>query len=212
MRFLLVLLSLAVATALRAEPDRVERDLGQGLAYCRVHVLPSDLPAVAPRGALVLDLRYVRAADDAGSALATWFNSRKTSAPIFVLLNAETSPAVLSYFAGRPASPGLITLGGSSDHFEPDIALKISAGTERAAYDALEQGTPLATLLTDNSTKPRHDEASIAQDRIAAADDASDTDVVEPTPPVRPPPAAMIDPALLRAVHLHRALLALRKM
>jgi hypothetical protein len=212
MKVFFLLLTLAVAPTLPATPDRVERDLGHGLAFWRVHVLPADLPTAAPAGALVLDLRYVRAGDDAPGALAAWFKTRTTAAPLFVLLNADTAPAVLSYFASRPPTAGVITLGGISGQLEPDIALKIPAGTERAAYDALEQGTPLQTLLTDNSTKPRHDEASIAQDRNSPVDDTTDEDVALPAPPVRPPPPTMIDQALLRAVHLHRALLALRKM
>jgi hypothetical protein len=213
MRIFLALLTLAFAPRLAAAPDRLERDLGRGLSYCRVHVLPADLPAAAaPRGALVLDLRYARADDDAAPALAAWFNARTTSALVFVLVNAETAPAALAYFAGRESSAGVITLGALSAGFEPDIGLKIAPAAERTAYDALEQGTPLTSLLTDNSTKPRHDEASIAQDRISAPDDSTDDEVIEPAPVVRTPPPPVIDYTLLRAVHLHRALLALRKM
>ena len=114
-------------------------------------------------------------------------------------------------------SAGLVTLGTPSPRFEPDIALKISPAAERVAYAALEHGTPVDSLLTDSAVKPRHDEASIAQDRTAGPGDAttgdpdaSDADETSAATPVAPPP--VIDFALQRAVHLHRALLALRKI
>lgn len=212
MKVRLIFLVLAGISPLHGAPDRLNRDLGRGLGYCRVHVLPADLPATAPPGALVLDLRYVHADGDAGRSLTDWFNSRTTHAPLFVLVNAGTDPVVLDYFASRMPTAGVITLGEATARFAPDIALKIAAPAERAAYDALEKGAPLETLLTDNSTKPRHDEASIAQDRVAATDESQDADPLEPPPVAPAPPPPLIDQALLRAVHLHRTLLALRRM
>ncbi len=211
--FALPLLSLAT------EALPLERDLGQGLAYVRIHSLPADLPpAPAKPGALVLDLRYARGSADAVAILGAWLKFRASAhTPVFVLVNAGTAPAVLEFLEDTEPMPGLLTLGTASSKFVPDVTLRISAATERSAYDALEHGTPLETLLTDNPTKPRHDEAAIAQDHAASSADSEDDEAGPDdsrTPaavlPVAPPP--LIDSALQRAVHLHRALLALKKI
>ena len=217
MKKLLLFLALASGFASAAAAEQLARDLGKGLAYSRVHARPADLPAATVKpGAVVLDLRYARADAGATAALGTWLKSRNAAAPVFVLLNAETAPVVLAYFTSHDPGNGLVTLGVTSPAFTPDLALKISPVAERTAYEALEHGTPVETLLTDPSAKPRHDEAAIAQERTAAADDsaASDTDLAGPADTAATPatPAPVIDYVLLRAVHLHRALLALRKL
>ena len=43
--------------------------------------------------------------------------------------------------------------------------MKISAETERQAYDALEHGAAIESLLTETNDKPRNDEAKLAKDR-----------------------------------------------
>jgi len=208
------LLAVLLPVAILAAPDRLEQDLGQGLAYCRVHALPADLPAAAPRGALVLDLRFAQGDDNAATAFGTWLKLHATAAtPVFVLVNADTAPAALAYLAAHEPGPGLVTLGPRSSRLETDIVVKTSDRADRAAYEALEHGTALATLLTDPLVKPRHDEASIAQERTgpAAEEDDSDTsDSASAAPTAPAAPAPVIDYVLLRAVHLHRTLLALR--
>lgn len=218
MKKFLLLLALAAGLAATAAAEQLARDLGKGLTYSRVHALPADLPAATAKpGAVVLDLRYARGDEGATAALGSWLKSRNAAAPVFVLLNADTAPVVLAYFTAHDPGAGLVTLGVASPAFTPDITLKLSPAAERTAYEALERGTPVETLLTDPAAKPRHDEAAIAQERAAPADDAAtpDTDLAEtpaaaPTPP--PPPPPVIDYVLLRAVHLHRSLLALRKL
>jgi hypothetical protein len=215
MKRLLPFLLLVTVTAFAAP---LERDLGQGLAYCRVHRLPADLPTAAAKpGVLVLDLRFARGDDGAATALGAWLKFRSsTASPVFVLLNADTAPAVLDYFADLAPSAGLITLGAAAPRVTPDIPVKIPPAAERAAYDALERGTPLETLLTDSSAKPRHDEAAIAQERSNPPDEPAPDGADSPdgTPatvaPAAPPP--VIDAVLQRAVYLHRSLLALRKL
>jgi len=218
--FFALLLGLALPLLAPAtEPARIERDLGQGLAYVRAHSLPADLPPAPARpGALVLDLRYARSTLDGVTTLGAWLKFRATArTPVFVLVNGGTAPAVLEFLETADPMPGLLTLGAASSKFVPDVTLRVSAVTERAAYDALEHGTPVATLLTDNPGKPRHDEAEIAQEH-AAPSAGSDDDETGPDdsgqPAVNPPapPAPLIDTTLQRAVHLHRALLALRKI
>ena len=214
------LLALALPLlALATESARIERDLGQGLAYARVHSLPADLPAAPARlGALVLDLRYALSSSDGVTTLGAWLKFRASArTPVYVLVNSGTAPAVLEFLETADPMPGLLTLGAASSKFVPDVTLRVSAATERAAYDALEHGTPVATLLTDNPTKPRHDEAEIAQEHAAPSagsddDETGPEESVSASPALPAPPPPLIDTTLQRAVHLHRALLALKKI
>ena len=221
MKIFLAALFLAFATTVViAAPDGPVRDLGLGLGYIRVHALPADLPPTGetPRGALVLDLRFSHGDDNSATPLAAWLRSHCTTAtPVFVLVNDETAPAALAYFSAHDPSAGLVTLGAASARFKPDIVLTITPASDWTAYNAADHGTALLSLLTAASTKPRHDEASIAQDQKAAVEDpaSSDTDLPdpgEPPPAVHAPPPPLLDLVLLRAVHLHRALLALKKI
>jgi hypothetical protein len=219
MKKILPLLLLIAAIASAAPPVPLERDLGQGLAYCRVHSLPADLPtAAAKQGPLVLDLRYATSDEGAAAALGAWLKFRSSTAtPVFVLLNADTAPAVRDFLAALAPPAGLITLGPASPHLAADIAVNISAAAERTAYEALEHGTPLDALLTDSAIKPRHDEAAIALERTSPPDgsaaDPDGPDAADPAPtaaPAAPPP--VIDAVLQRAVYLHRSLRALKKL
>ena len=132
-----------------------------------------------------------------------------------MLLNAETASAILDYFSAHDPVAGLVTLGAAASDFAPDVALKFAPATERTAYDALETGTPIEALLTDPTAKIRHDEASIAQDSTVASDEAITPDLTDPSDVAPPSPVfnpPVIDFVLLRAVHLHRTLIALRKL
>lgn len=212
----LLLLLFVAAPVFAAPPAQLERDLGLGLAYCRVHTLPAGLPTAAakPRP-LVLDLRYTLGDDNAATVLGAWLKFHSSAAtPVFVLVNADTAPAILSYLNSLEPPAGLVTLGPASPAFEPDIPLKISPAAERAAYDALEHGTPVKDLLADHSIKPRHDEAAIAQEHTGAPGDTSAADdrTPEAGPATPAPPPVLADYSLQRAVNLHRTLLALRKL
>jgi hypothetical protein len=205
-RFFALLFMLATT----AWAEAVERDLGNGLTYVRVRQSPNDLPA-KPAGrvtACVIDLRYVAAESDAAEAFATWLKSRATPrSPVFVLANADTSSALLKT-VGRPDRvAGVVVIGIESPGFSPDVAVKSSAADERRAYDALEQGVTIAALLKDNPNKVRNDEASLSKDRVAEASaDAADDALTGKRP------ALPVDLTLQRAVHLHRALVALKKI
>jgi hypothetical protein len=188
----------------------LERDLGHGLVYVRVHEvaeLPTKtIPGRAPP--CILDLRYVNADANAATACLAWLKQRSTTrSPVFVLANSETSNALRKALFGAERASGVVVVGLPGRNFQPDVAVKTSAETERDAYNALEQGTPVAKLLTDNPGKVRNDEASLSKDRLAeAAADAADDAL---TGKREPPP---IDAALQRAVHLHRTLVALKKI
>jgi hypothetical protein len=98
-------------------------------------------------------------------------------------------------------------VGVEGGQFRPDVAVKISPEDDRRAYDALEKGTPITVLLADNPNKVRNDEASLSKDRVAEASaDAADEALAGKRAP------APIDATLQRAVHLHRSLVALKRL
>jgi len=206
----------SLGNALRAAP--VERDLGEGLVYFRAHQLPADLPPTAAKPhPLVLDLRFSAAADSAASAFGAWLNVHAApQTPVLILVNGETPHRLLSIIAENKNHPGLVTIGSASKEFVPDIVIKFPDDVERKAYDALEHGASIESLITENPDKPRADEAAIAHERANPPDDAPDSVLDEapvedakPAPPAAPP---IIDSTLESAVHLHRALLALKKI
>ncbi|HTO04700.1 MAG TPA: hypothetical protein VL069_13405 [Opitutus sp.] len=212
----LALVALAFFTgALQAEP--ISRDLGDNLHYFRARVLPGDLPpADGKPKSLILDLRYALAENEAATALQTWLNAKATvETSVFVLINSDTAPALRELLATRRAHPGLITIGRIASGFEPDLVVDSSSDEERRAYDALTPDTKLATLLTENADKPRIDEASIMRARADAQEEpieANPLDRLNPTEKKSESPPPPIDRALQRAIHLHRALLALRRL
>jgi hypothetical protein len=116
-------------------------------------------------------------------------------------------------FADRQHIAGLLVLGLAGSDFFPDIALKTTPEAERLAYDALTDASALARLINPPITKPRNDEARLVADYLAGR--TSEPPAADPAPaataPTPPPPPAT-DPVLQRAVHLHRSLLALKRL
>ncbi|MDO8544929.1 MAG: hypothetical protein Q7S40_31180 [Opitutaceae bacterium] len=208
MRAFLILL-LASVTATVAAP--LQRELGQRLLYHRVTELPADLPATAGparKQPLVLDLRFVQGKEAAAIATEAWLKFHASArTPVFVLANAETGGELRRMLAGLRRSPGVLVVGRPGRNFEPDVAVQTAAADERRAYDALASGTAVGSLMTDNPEKVRNDEASLSRDRLADASADAATDEIRGKTE-RPP----VDAVLQRAVHLHRALVALRKL
>ena len=132
---------------------------------------------------------------------------------VYINAIADTATALLAPFASRRPA-GLLLIGPATAALTPDLVIKTTPADERRAYDALEHGSDAAALLTDKPVKPRHDEAELARLRQIPATDTSVDD--DPPPPAKPtppaPPPSLIDSALQRAVQMHRALLALRKL
>lgn len=194
-----------------ANAAAVERNIGDGLVYFRAHTIPADLPTdqALQKRACVLDLRFVKS-DAAGAAvLSGWlkFHSAPRT-PIFVLINAGTAAPVMTALRDDDALPGLLTVGVSAQAFDPDIVVSASPEDERKAYDALETGTTIAALTTDNPEKQRNDEASLAHDRAPEPPPDGD-DVAEPEKPkskARP----LIDATLQRAIQVYRGLKAMK--
>lgn len=210
---------LAACLAAHATPPAAPVDLGQGLLYRRVHALPADLPTsdAEKKSSIVLDLRYL-ATDDAGStALAAWLGFRTAAQPVFILVNADTDAALIHALAAHPALPGVVILGPALPSFTPDVTLKISPDLERRAYGAVEHGSTVESLIIEKADKPRYDEAELVKEHVSdsapppAENNSSDDPAEAPAKKPAPPPP-LIDLALQRALQLHRALLALRKI
>ncbi|HTZ20868.1 MAG TPA: hypothetical protein VMC06_08295 [Opitutaceae bacterium] len=214
--FLLLVLILTAPCGAGAAP--LERDLGHGLAYLRVTQLPADLPTkvVEPHKALVLDLRCVSADEIAVKAFAAWLKFHASAnSPLTILLNAETSPLLLHVFLAASLPSGVVTIGPASSEFKADVPVEITPQADRLAYDALAKGTPLEDLIARKLDKPRRDEAELARQHTNGNTDEED----EAPPPKQAttsaPPvvdAPVTDLVLVRAVQLHRALLALRRL
>lgn len=206
-----LLASLVLAAAVSTASTKA--DLGEGLAYFRVHTLPADLPGAGMKaGATIIDLRYLGAAPAPTVALLAWLRFHATaSTPVIVIVNAGTAAPLRDAVARLAGTPGLLTVGSDLGGDAADIQVAPAPADERIAYDAFDHGTPVETLITQNADKPRHDEASLAQshaadDDTAGADDtdASSDPATTPTPP--------FDVALQRAVDIHRTLLALGRL
>ena len=206
-------------------------DLGQGLAYLRVHSVAESEAALrkaVPRaGALVLDLRYATASDESTAALRAALAGHPAGTPLFILVSPMT-PAALATVIGQ--SPAL-TLGAPGSVPAPKVVVQTDAATDRRAYDALETGTSLEKLISGKIEKERFDEATLVHefkngnpaplpgDRPGQTPAGQQAGTVSPSPdPTAPKPAGMpeqpaplVDRVLQRAVHLHRALQALRR-
>jgi hypothetical protein len=213
-RAALLLAGIAFCTSGHAAP--VERDLGDELVYIRTHNVPEDLPTTmaAKPHAYVIDIRYAHGTGDGATVLAGWLKFHASArSPVFVLTNSETAKPILHALSDRESIAGLVVIGIANGKSAPDLVVKQSASDERRAYEALEEGTSVAALTTDNPDKQRNDEASLARDRAPEAD--PDSDVTSPdseTLPATKPHGAPIDAALQEAIHVYRGLRALRSL
>jgi hypothetical protein len=221
---LLAFLTTLAPGAIRAAP--LERDLGQGLAYFRIHSLPADLPSdeSVRRQPCVVDVRYVHGDRAAAVALLAWLKSHAApKSPVILLANPETAPVLLVPLNSANAVPGLLVVGPSARNFGPDISVSVPPSVERRAYEALEKGASVDSLITVPVVKARNDEERLDQEHLednAPPDEAGDAqtpetadsapDAGKAAKPPAPPP--LIDPVLQRAVQIHRALVALRRL
>jgi hypothetical protein len=191
-------------------------DLGQGLSYLRIHSVTDSevaLRKVVPgAGALVLDLRYATASDESSAALKSALAGRSPNTPLFILVSPATPPGLGAVISASPA----LTLGASNSLPAPKIVVQTDATTDRRAYDALDAGTPLAKLISGKIEKERFDEATLVQEFKNGNPDAAPIPTPDPTAaktagtPEKEPAAPLVDRVLQRAVHLHRALLAIK--
>lgn len=196
--------------------------LGQGLDYLRARTIPADLvpERTANRGPLVLDLRFATVGANDGFSVADWLGAHsRPNAPVFVLFNASTQPALVAALAPGYLPVGVITLAPAGTSLPADITVEVNPATDRRAYEAYDNGTTLTALIATPTDKQRFDEAElIRRDAIENA-----TGKAAPASPPAPPPGRpgsrgrgtpppLVDPLLQRAVQLHRSLLALGRI
>jgi hypothetical protein len=174
--------------------------------------------------ALIIDLRHPAGAT--AHAIPADLPSRPRTAPLFILVGPGTPVDLLA--ALRDHAPALITIGLAAPGLTPDIALSVNPEADGRAYAALEAGAPVKSLISENFTKHRFDEAALARDRDGGeTEDEGPKSKVEGQEEVPPTAAAapapvdaksaapekpLKDTVLERAVQLHRALLALGKL
>ena len=214
MKRLLLLFShlVALAGAATNEPT----DLGNNLSYLRVHSLadstPYLRPALSANRPLVLDLRYTTATEESLVALRSALAQHPREAVLFVLISSATPTALVGALNQTPGA--LISLGATSTR-SARIEVKTDPATDRRAYDALDAGTPLETLISGKVEKERYDEASLVAEFKNGNLEAEPPPEPDPTAPKPDEPTPkdppLVDRVLQRAVHLQQAMLALRR-
>lgn len=210
----LVLCSLLLAPSLATATELT--DLGQGLSYLRIHSVAGSeaalRKAVPGAGALVLDLRYATAGDGSPATLKAALAGRSPNTPLFILISPATPPVLGPVIGASPA----LTLGAAGSLPAPKVVVQTDVATDRRAYDALDAGTALEKLISGKIEKERFDEATLVQEFKNGNPDAAPVPAPDPTvpkpagAPEKEPAAPLVDRVLQRAVHLHRALLALK--
>lgn len=192
-------------------------DLGEGLGYVRVQRLADALLLVdllnrtqSKGSALVIDLRYPTVADEDVPALAVTLAQRAPATSLFVLVSPQTPTALVPALAKLP--PPALTLGVAGSLPAPTIVVAQPADADRRAYDALEGGLPLEALITGKIEKERFDEAELVKEFENGNANAAPPPEPDPTQkPAAEKAPVLTDRVLQRAVHLHRALLALKR-
>lgn len=225
--YLLLVLSALVSLARATELT----DLGSGLSYLRVHALADSAKgltaAVRERDFIILDLRHATTTAETTELLRTAFATRAAKQPVLILVGPATPPAIaesLALFAGK-----CVILGVKDSIPTPQVIIEQSADADLRAYEAIESGQTLASLISGKIGKDRFDEAALMKEfnngNTNATPPAPSDPTTKPTvaaqhpaPPTKAEaataPAKTVEPltdrVLQRAVHLHRALLALK--
>jgi hypothetical protein len=202
-----LLSSASVASA--TEPT----DLGQGLGYLRIKSLAasaSDLSAALLHPApLVLDLRYT--ADEPGAADVLRVLSSQSEKPMLYVLVSPATPAAVAGIIATATTP-LVTLGIKDSHPVAQVVVEQTPAADHAAYDALATGTSLAQLTSGRVEKERFDEAALVQEFKRGNHEARPPESPKANTPAAASPAIPpVDRVLQRAIHLHRARLALHR-
>lgn len=180
-------------------------DLGQGLGYLRVHALDEALKPLAGANPLVLDLRRATATPDAITSFAAALSGHVTGSPLFVLVGPDTPAGLTGVLKGK-----FVTLGIKGSRPEPQVVVEQTAAADSAACAALESGTALTQLISGKIEKERFDEATLVHEFKSGNHDAKPPEAT-PTPGKEAPATPLVDRVLQRAVHLHHALLALKR-
>jgi hypothetical protein len=231
------LLLLGVLTPTRFTPAlhaaTIEHDLQQGLAYLRTGDLVADLAIVektlGSHPALVLDLRHATADDESAATLGRLLSRPPATTHFarFILVSRNTAPALLKQLASP--YPSVVILSAKTEGLTPDISVGTTPEDDVLAYEALASGVALDKLLSGSTPqKARYDEATLVRDHANGGnsngrhqpDDEPETEpatseqssATAPVATVEKPATQPVDRVLLRAVQLHRTLLALKKL
>lgn len=211
LRALLATCCAALALAARAASAPV--DLGEGLTYLRVHSVGESAAAVksalASGRATVIDLRYASTSVEDAAALSAALGPRNSRTPLLLLVSPQTPAALLPTLT--PLRPGVLTLGIAGSRPAPAVVVEQPADADRRAYDAFDTGAKLGDLVSGKIEKERFDEASLVQEFKNGNAHAAPPPTPDPSaPPAEEKIPALTDRVLQRAIHLHRALAALR--
>jgi hypothetical protein len=194
------------------------RALPGGLSYLRAKDL-AQLDVAATPAEMIIDLRGLReTTPDGARRLGTLLASGSARTLRFVLIDPNTPADLLAIVK---ASPGRrLTLGANLPAGVVDVAVATPAERDQQAVAALDSGRPLESLLETRQEKVRYDESSMVRDH------AKGLPIPDAPPELEPEPgkadansastvtaeAPLVDRVLERALHLHRALRAIRRI
>ena len=221
---LLVLSSFAHATELT--------DLGEGLSYLRVHALGDTAKgltaAIRERDYLVLDLRYATTTAESADLIRTALAAREFKQPVFILVSPATPRALAESLMA--IANKFLTIGVQDSIPTPQVIIDQTTAADRLAYEALESGQTLASLTSGKIVKERFDESALMKEFNSGNINAAPPPAPDPTTkpatsdpktgaittakPVEPTVVSHVEPlidrVLQRAIHLQRAMLALK--
>jgi len=222
---LAIVLTFWTAVATFAETRTFE--FGDGLDYVRVRNLDTETP-VAARAAMIVDLRGSTGTSPlAATRLAVLLDVRSPGAIRLVLIDGATASNLVGLLKSSPNR--LLTLGAAGSGLALDITVATTVETDLHAREAIDAGTPLPDLLDPKREKRRYDEAAMVRDHANGlpipgsppetdtpkADGDADTGGKAGTGPAAPKETKakpLVDQVLQRAIHVHQALRALKKL
>lgn len=196
-----------------AVPATAVRALGQGLSYLRVGAfsgIPELSATIRSVPALVLDLRHAVVATGEAAEFARDLAARTARGPLFVLVSPAMPPVLAAAFGDLPS--GSVILGVPGSRPPPQVVVDQTTEDDQRAYAALDAGRSFDTLLSGKIEKERFDEAALVQEFKHGGPAEAEAGTTTPTAPGAGPEATPLpaDRVLQRAVHLHRALRAIR--
>lgn len=199
---------------------------------------PDLTAAIRERDSLVLDFRHTEITPESVAALRLAFDARTSKQPILVLVGPATPTAVNDIL--KSTARKCVTLGIKESANLPQVVVDQSAASDQLAYEALESGQPVMALISGKINKERFDEAALMKEfndgNIDAAPPNSPDPILHPAHPDKPqaaitasplktdqrnsvaataissaPAESLTDRVLQRAVHLHRAVAAIKR-
>jgi hypothetical protein len=188
--------------------------LPDGPAYVRSRDL-SQLDVASAPVELILDLRGLGETTAEGSArLNALLAAGSVRTVRLVLVDPETAPSLRA--AVRAALGRVLILGANLPPEAVDVAVATPVESDRRAVAALDDGKAPQELLATAPEKARYDESAMVRDHakglpIPEAPQEQETDDGKTAPPA-PEDAVLVDRVLERALHLHRALRAIRRI